>query len=423
MKTDYLIIGSSAAGCGCVEGIRKFDKKGEITVVSTDDNIIYSRPVISEYLTDELIEDNIKYRDDKFIKKNNIKFLSNNSIERINTKDKIAYLKNKNESIKFEKCFIGVGAEPIIPSELKINSNHIFTFSNLTEVKRLKNALESYKNIVVVGAGFIGLEAAYALKKLNKKVTIIELADRILSRQSDIFLSSLIEIDVIKNGIDIILNSCIKKIYLDEKNDVLINVETNNNQIIKTDAVICCIGVRPSIKIADSSEIKYNKGIIVNEYLETNAENIYAGGDVVEIYDITIGKNNLLPLWGAAVEQGKIAGQNITGEKKIYRGTIPMSPLKFLNIPGLSCGAVSNDNMENILYKTIKPHFVYKKFFFENERMIGYILLNDLSNAGIYTKLIRNKFKIPSEIKRKINEDNFSLSDLPEDFIKDDYDL
>jgi NAD(P)H-nitrite reductase large subunit len=420
LKTDYLIIGSSAAGCNCVEGICSIDKKSSITMISADDKIFYSRPVIAEYLTNELNTEEIKYRDNSFIKKNKIKFIPKTTAEKIDTKKKILF--TSNDKIEFKKLFIGIGGEPIVPPELQTENKNIFTFTSLNEISRLKNITDKYETITVVGAGFIGLEVAFSLRKLNKKVNLIELAPRVLERQSDEFLSNYIELKLLKNNIDIHTKTSIKKIKYDVDENITEIILTNGKKL-PSSSIVCCIGVKPSINLAKNSGIKCNRGISVNQYLETNKKDIFAGGDVIETKDISTGNIMPIPLWFAAAEQGIITGKNIAGEKFAYEGTIPMSPLKFLDIPGLSTGDVTKENDETILYKTERPEEIYKKYFIEKSFLKGYILLNDLSNAGILTKIIKNQIPLTDKIKEKLTKDEFSLADLPDEIIRADYEF
>lgn len=420
IKTKYLIIGSSAAGCNCVEGIRSVDKTGSITMVSLDDKIIYSRPVIAEYLTDKLDAEEIKYRNNDFIKKNKVDFIPNSEITKIVPVKKIAYI--SKEQIQYEKLFFGVGGAPIVPPELDITNKNIFTFTSINEVSRLKKLVANIDEFTVVGAGFIGLEVAHSLSKLNKKVNLIELAPRVLLLQSDKFLSEYISNFLSKQNIKIYTNTGIKEVVYDEKNNIQ-NIILTDEQMITSSIIVCCIGVRPSLNLAKKSGLKINRGIVVNKYLQTNKKNIYAAGDVIETTDLSTGDIKPIPLWFAASEQGLKAGKNMAGEKVSYEGTIPMSPLKFLDIPGLSTGDVTNETDDNIIYKTIKPQKIYKKYFIENNILKGYILLNDLNNAGIFTKMIKNKIEITDKIKNRLINDTFNLADLPENVIRADYGL
>lgn len=420
MKTDYLIIGSSAAGCNCVEGIRSIDNEGSITMISADSKIIYSRPVVAEYLTDELNKNELLYKNDTFIKKNNVDFFPETSAVAIDVKKGI--VKTENNEIEYKKLFIGIGGNPIIPSELQVENKNVFTFTNLIEVSRLKKIVAKYNEITVVGAGFIGLEVAHSLSKLNKKVNLIELADAVLKMQSDSFLSDYIKTFLEKLNIKIFTRNSIKNILINDKGDIE-KIVLSDEQKITSNAVISCIGVRPSLSLLQKTGIKTNRGIVVNKFLKTNKKNIYAGGDVIETIDVSNGDIKPIPLWFAAAEQGLKAGKNMAGKRVEYSGTIPMSPLKFLDIPGLSTGDVTFENDENITYKVSRPEKVYKKFFIKNNLLKGYILLNDLNNAGIFTKMIKNKIEISDNIRVKLKNDTFNLADIPDDIIRADYEF
>jgi NAD(P)H-nitrite reductase large subunit len=438
-KINYLIIGNSAAGINAAESIRQIDKKGSIAIVSEESCPAYSRPLISYFLGNKVSADGMYYKNESFYKENDIELLLNEKAVRIDVKNKAVELsprqpKNSGTKLYFEKLLIAVGGKSIIPpgtkkeqspsrSQSQVQSNGIFTFLSWSDTKNIQNFIKknNVKNVVVVGGGLIGLKATEGLLDIGIKVTIIELADKILSSTFDMNASRVIENALKKTGCNIVTGTTVEKISYNKssgKNKKVEKVILKNGKVIKTDMVITAIGVIPNIDIIRNTGIKAEKGILTDEYLQTNIPDIYAAGDVAQIYDIILEKTRTIAIWPNASRQGKIAGFNMAGIKKTYEGSFAMNSMEICGIPTISMGLTEPpDDTYKILSEYDKNSGTYRKIVLKDNVIVGAIFINKIDRTGIFAGLIKNKTNTESFGDALLNE-NFGLIYLPKEYRK-----
>jgi NAD(P)H-nitrite reductase large subunit len=418
LKFKYVIVGGSAGGIGAVEGIRRYDKKGAIALVSEEPYEPYSRPMISNYLAGEATFEKMQFRPTYFWENYRAKPLLGRRVANINFDEK--YLKIQgSKKLFFEKLLLAVGGKPFIPNVEGIKKTGIYTFSNLSDSQLLKDRIDEINKVVVIGGGLIGVSVTEAFAKLNKKVTIIELKDRILNLIVDDTTSHIIEGVMKKNGIQIITNNSVKQIKGKKQNKVKIDhVVLTDGQKIECDTVVIAIGVVPRTELLNSDDIRINKGILVDRYLSTNNPDVYACGDVSEAYDYIIGENRVLALWPLAYQGGRIAGSNMTGLKNKYQGGTIMSALKYFNVPAISVGIFNPDNRDNeyeIISSIDKDKINYKKIILKNGAICGLTFVGDIEKAGIYFNLIKEKIRL-QKFKNNLLSPEFGLSHLPKSY-------
>lgn len=406
----YLIIGNSVSGIWAVEGIREKDKNPSITIISGEKYQNYSRPLISYYLGGKLDRKDILYRDKDFYK--GINLVLNDPAKKIIPKDRRVETKS-GKSFHYDRLLIATGGTPIVPDIKGIKKDWIFNFYTMEDAENIKAYIRknNIKNAVVLGGGLIGLKATEALLELGIKVTIVELADRILSATFDKDASSIIESALNKIGCKLILNNTITEIKSD-------GVLLKDKKKIQTNMLIIAIGVKPNIDIVKGTGIKINRGIVVDRFMRTNIENIYAAGDVSEAEDLLIGGTRTIAIWPIASIGGKIAGMNMAGADIEYKGSIPMNSVELCGIPTISIGLTDPKQDGYEIIKTMdRTNSIYKKIVIKDNRVVGAIFVGNIERAGIYTGLIRDKVDI-STFKEHFLKDDFGFISLPESYRK-----
>ncbi|MCK5594787.1 NAD(P)/FAD-dependent oxidoreductase [bacterium] len=410
LKTEYLIIGNSASGAACIEGIRKIDKTGSITVISDENTFNYSRPLISYFLAGKVKKEEMPFRDKKFYSKNNVKLILGNMAKKLDTKKRIVCLSHGEKNI-FNKLLIAIGGSPIIPEIKGSWLDGVFAFTTFGDVVAIKDYIKNHtvKRAIVIGGGLIGLKAVEALIELGIKVSIVELADRILSTTFDTKASEIIQDALRKTGCNIFSNNTVVEILGKDNNKKVKSVTLKTRKQVPADLVITAIGVSPNIQLVKNTSISINKGILVDETMQTNVKDIYAAGDVCE-------KN--IPIWPNAFKQGRIAGENMAGGNAVYTGGIAMNSVELCGIPTISIGKTS---LEQDKYKILEMHkkeeLIYKKIVLENNHIVGCIFVGNIERAGIYTGLIINRVDI-SNVKDTLLEEDFGILALPEKYRK-----
>ena len=410
----YVIVGASAAGIGAVEAIRDVDPVGSITGISEELCPQYSRPMISDFVSGKTTFEKMMCREDAFWSKNNVQALTGRTAISLNFAEKYVEL-DKGERVSYEKLLIATGGKPFVPKMEGTDKDGVFTFTSLSDAERLAAKIENSKNVVVIGAGLIGVSVTEALVKRGLNVTLVELQEKILSLLLDSKGSDIIENVIRKAGVTIVTGQSVQRIIGKPENDQAVGgvVLTKGDQI-PCDAVIVAIGVIPRTELVVGTEVKLNRGIVVDNFMKTTVPDVFASGDVAETYDFTLNQNRLLPLWPLAVAEGKVAGYNMAGKKTEYAGGTNMSSLKYFGIPVISIGITNQkeDPAYEILVKHEPEKNLYKKVVLKDNVIVGVTLVNDIERAGTLFHLMKNRIKV-KKFKRELVSENFGLAILP----------
>jgi NAD(P)H-nitrite reductase large subunit len=410
----YVIIGASAAAIGAVEAIREVDPVGTMTVISEEECPQYSRPMISDFVGGKATFQRMMCREDDFWKQNNVEALTGRTAISLNLAGKSVALDN-GDKVQYEKLLIATGGKPFVPKMEGSDKEGVFTFTKIADAERLAEKLETARNIVVIGAGLIGVSVTEALVKRGLKVTLVELQDKILSLLLDAKGSDIVENVIRNDGVTIVTGQSVQRIVGKPDDDRAVGgVVLTKGEQVSCDAVIVAIGVVPRTELVAGTEIKLNRGIVVDNYMQTNVPDVYASGDVAEAYDFTLNQNRLLPLWPLAVAEGKVAGYNMAGKTTEYSGGTNMSALKYFGIPVVSIG-IANPKEETayeILVKHDPEKNLYKKIVLKDNVIVGITLVNDVERAGTLFHLMKNRVNVKKFKKSLVSED-FGLAMLP----------
>jgi len=381
----YVIIGNSAAGIGAVEGIRQIDKQGEITIITNEAHHTYSRPLISYLLLGKTTEDKMKYRGDKFYTDNNVKLLTNATVTKI-LADKKQVSLSDGSNIDYDKLMVATGSSPFVPPFEGLDTvKNKTTFMSLDDARKLDEMLakKPQAKVLIIGAGLIGLKCAEGIAKKASAITIIDLAPRILSSILEDESASIVQKHIEKSSdgksaaVEFKLASSVKKF---ESNSVVLE----NGETVNFDALVLAVGVRPNTALLkDIANI--DKGIIVNAKSESSAKDIYAAGDCTQTTDISSGQNKVMALLPNAYMQGECAGINMAGSDKPFDKAIPMNAIGFFGLHMITAGNYVGEVYIN------KEGENYKKLFYSDNKLNGFIIMGNVEKAGIYTSLIRER--------------------------------
>ncbi|MGD0406238.1 MAG: FAD-dependent oxidoreductase [Candidatus Bathyarchaeia archaeon] len=412
----YVIVGASAAGIGAVEAIREVDPVGTITVISEEPCPQYSRPMISDFVSGKADFNKMKCRTDEFWKENNVEALTGKKATALNLDEKTVQLEG-GEKVAYEKLLLATGGKPFVPKMEGSDKDGVFTFTTFKDAERLAAKIDSInaKAAVVIGAGLIGISVTEALLKRGLKVTMVELQDKILSLLLDAKASDLVEAVVRKAGVNIVTGQSVQKILGKPDNEGVVDgvILTKGDQV-PCDLVIVAIGVVPRTELVTGTAVKINRGIVVDNMMQTNVPDVYASGDVTEAYDFIMNQNRLLPLWPLAVLEGQVAGYNMAGKKTTYMGGTNMSSLKYFGTPIVSIGLANpkEDPALEVLVEHDAERNVYKKIVLKNNVIVGMTLVNCIERAGVLFYLMKNAINV-KRFKQKLLSDDFGLATLP----------
>jgi len=418
MNSKYVIIGACAAGTGAVEAIREADPTGTITIISEELYPQYSRPMISELVSGKSDMEKMKIRDATFWKKHNVHALTGRTATGINPKEKTVQLDN-GEKIGYSKLLLATGGKPFVPKMEGADKDGVFTFTTVSSAQQLitKINYSHAKKVVVIGGGLIGVSVSEALVKRGLDVTLVEYKNNILSLILDGISSKMVEAAIRKAGLNIATGLTVQKIVGTTKDSGVVGgVILTDGEPMQCDVVIIAIGVTPRTELAVSAGIKVNRGIVVDSYMQTSLSDIYASGDVAEVYDFVTKENRQLPLWPLAHEQGKIAGYNMVGKKVAYTGGTSMSALKYYGIPIISIGMANpqDPSAYEVLVKYDPAKRIYKKLVLKDNVIVGMTFVYAIERAGIIFYLMKNRVNV-EKFKQELLSDVFGLAALPVD--------
>ncbi|MEG0179887.1 MAG: FAD-dependent oxidoreductase, partial [Oscillospiraceae bacterium] len=340
MKT--LIIGGVAGGASAAARLRRLDENAEIILLERGKFISYANCGLPYYIGGEITDksDLTLQTPQSFYERFRIDVRTENEAIAINTQQKTVTVldksDNKTYNESYDKLILSPGAEPIRPNFDGIDDARIFTLRSIPDTFKIKEYINNTqaKTAVVVGGGYIGVEMAENLANTGLKVTVVELANHVIA-PLDFDMACDVHHYLRSKGIALRLNTGVKAFASGEKLEVILD-----NDSICADIVILAIGVRPDTKLAKEAGLDCDaKGsILVNEYMQTSNENVYAVGDAVKTVNFVSGQMGYIPLAGPANKQGRIAADNICDIKSTYKGTQGSAVLKLFDMTVATTG-------------------------------------------------------------------------------------
>lgn len=407
LETKYLIIGNSAGGIGAAESIREVDKSGRIVMISDEPYPAYSRPLISKYLAGERTVEEVLFRPVDFYEQNSIELLQGKKVNSLDLERKTVEVGN-GERIMWKKLLLATGGKPIVPDIRGLNKNGVFTFLTLDDAKSIAGYIGSSRRAVVIGGGLIGISVTEALMKLGVAVTVIEMKGRVLNTILDEEASLIAEENLKRKGIGIITTHTVSEIIGES---FVEGVTLDNSERITCEAVVIAIGVLPRTELTLNTEIKVNRGIVVDRYMATSCPDVYACGDVAEAYDYVYDLNRVIPIWPNAYIGGLVAGRNMVGVRAEYSGGVAMNSLNYFGLDIATVGAVTIPTDNNWEVISRRNSSVYKKVILSDDIVMGLLFIGDIDKSGVVFGLMRDRIRV-TDFKQALLADDFGMAYL-----------
>ncbi len=409
-KPYYVIVGNSVAGIAALEAIREIDRERPAVIIDREKRHVYSRPLISYYLEGRVDEELMRLRPSGFYKKMRAMTMLGREVKAIKPKKKQIVL-DRGTRIPYKKLLLAVGAEPVVPRIKGIEGPNIFTFTRLNDAISIRKAVKKKMDVVVIGAGLIGIKAAEALKALGARVTIVEIADRPLAAVLDGEAGKIVTAHIRRKGIRLLLSRSVKKIK--RKGKRIVSALLDDGDEIRCACVVVTVGVQPCPELYRDTGIKFRKGICVNNFMSTSVKGIYAAGDATEASALFEAKRNI-PIWPLAYEQGRVAGTNMAGGKKEYRAGMVMNSIEVFGLPLITLGSSSGEVGE-VLASRAKKGPGYKKVILKDDRIVGAIFIDDIERAGIISGLMLDEVDV-GPFKGELLKENFGYIYVPREY-------
>lgn len=385
---QYVIIGNGVAATGCVEGIRSADSEGKITVISGENRPVYCRPLISYYLEGKATPEKMNYRSEGFAEKMNCEFFYGRQAVQLRQDDKTVVL-DDGTVFPYDEVCIATGSVPFVPPFAGLDTvEKQFSFMTMDDALALDAAVNKDSRVLIVGAGLIGLKCAEGLHGRVASITVCDLADRVLSSILDIQSAAVMQQHLEENGIHLLLGDTVSRF---EKNVA----SMRSGAEVEFDVLVLAVGVKANTALARQAGAEVNRGILVNEKMETTVPSIFAAGDCTEGMDASLGQRRVLAILPNAYLQGRCAGINMAGGNAVHDRAIPMNSLGLLGLHAMTAGTAFSEADGGSMVEE-KSEAGWKRFFVKDGLLTGFMLLGDVDRAGIYTALIREKTPLDS---------------------------
>lgn len=385
---NYVIIGNGVAAAGCIEGIRIADKNSKITVISEEKYPVYCRPLISYYLEDKTNIEKMNYRSKSFYEDNNCDVIYGKKAVSVDDKAKNITL-DDGTCIDYDALCMATGSSPFVPPFEGLDTvENKFSFMTIDDTLALEKVLAKDSKVLVVGAGLIGLKCAEGIANKVAKITVCDLANRVLSSILDDECASVMQKHLEKHNIEFMLSDTAVKF---DKN----TAEMKSGKKVDFDILVLAVGVRANTEMFKNIGGDVNRGILVNDSMETSVQDVYAAGDCTEGNDISFGDKRVLAILPNAYMQGYCAGQNMAGEKAEFNNAIPMNSIGFFGLHAMTAGSYFDESCGGELFEEKTDNGI-KRLYTKDGLLTGYIIIGDVARCGIYTSIIREKTPLES---------------------------
>jgi nitrite reductase (NADH) large subunit len=398
---QYLIIGNGVAGNGAAESIRHLDPEGKIAIFTREKQYFYYRPALIDYLAGEKQEKDITIHPTAWYERMWIDLYRGTEIAEVNSTQKWVVAKD-GKRFPYDKILLACGAKSFRPPIKGAEAKGVFTLRTIEDTQAIREKALVCRRAVVLGGGVLGLEAGNSLRKLGLEVSVVEFFPRLLPRQTDVMAASILQRMMERMGFHFYLGAKTKEI-IQEGAGLQVCLEGGDS--IVTELVLISAGIRPDLQLNDSLKLQINKGLAVNDFMETKAAGIYAAGDLVEHRDQSYG------IWPASMEQGRAAGANMAGKEIPYTGTLPSNILKVAGINLFAAGDIDPEGKKNSVYQKDEVLDIYRKFVFQDRFLVGTILLGDTRGQEEVQRAIKMQ-KDVSSFKKNLAGGQFDISCL-----------
>lgn len=397
----YLIVGGSAAGMAAAQAIRGIDSKGAVCILSEEKDAPYFRPMIPFLISRKKSPAQIGLEGQGPYQARDIEVRLNTRAREVDP-SKRQVVAADGLVFSYDRLLIASGSRPHVPPDIEGTDHQgVFALRTLDDARRVAARADSTTHAVMLGGGLLNLKAAFALLERGIQVTLVVYSPEVLSQLMEPGDALLIRRALDAAGLKIITGTSATVIIADGKG--VTGVALDNGQEIRCQMVCIGKGVRPNAVWAADGTVDVDGGVVVDQFTGSSADHIYAAGDVAVTFDPITGDRMVTGLWTNAVEMGRCAGANMSGRPTAYGGTFGiLNATQVAQMPFVSMGIVHTADTNYDIHTRSGRDF-YRKLVFsvEDDRLIGALFVGDITNAGLYRLVIRERMAI-NDIKRHL---------------------
>ncbi|AUX87436.1 nitrite reductase (NAD(P)H) small subunit [Acinetobacter sp. ACNIH2] len=393
-KMKLVLVGNGLAGMRCLEDLLDMaPDRYEITVIGEEPWGNYNRIMLSPVLSGEKTFEDIMLHPHAWYLDKGIRFIADDPAVKIDRPRKQVHTQ-KGIVVDYDRLILATGSKPFVPPVKGADLKGVVSFRDIYDVNTMLEYCENKRNAVVIGGGLLGLEAAYGLKRRGMNVTVLHLMNRIMERQLDDRASQMLRHSIEQKGIRIITEANTEELV--GTDGQVRQVRLKDGSVLDADLVVFAVGIRPNIGLAQSAGLRTNRGVMVNDTMQTFDPSIYAVGECIEHRSQTFGL--VEPLWGQAFICASHLAEH--GSLTFKAPTVP-TQLKVSGVDVFSAGNFEpKDNFEDIILNDEKRQ-IYKRIIIQQDKVIGAVLFGDTEDGAWYAELIADQTPI-SNIRNKL---------------------
>ncbi len=392
-----LVIGGSAAGGSLCETARQLDPSAEITLVSQEPWPMYARCLLPKYVDGEKTQTELEFRPSQWAIDRNVRVIVDRAI-RVSAADRVVQLES-GEPLPYDRLGIATGASATRPPIPGLGAAGVFDLYTLDSAQAMKAWLPRVKRALVLGAGLIGMKAAAALVRLNKQVVIIEKMATVMPDTLDARAAERMRHLFAARGMRVLTNETVAEVLPDPRRHVR-GVRLASGDTVECEMLVCAVGTHPNADLIREAGGKTALGACVNEHLETSLPGVYAAGDAAQAPMLHTERVLSTANWFNSKREGRIAAYNMLGERTPYPGRVRANAVELLGLTMISVGQIMPESGEHQVLDD-PASAQYRHLIVQDDRLAGFVLLGNISEAGALTELLQSGRRI-SHVKDRL---------------------
>lgn len=380
--TMHIIVGNGVAGVTAAQAIRRADRSAEVHIVGDEPRLYYRRPMLWQYIAGEIDEQALYFRPQSWYESQGIQVHPGMRVTGIDRAAHRLHLADRRV-LTYDRLLLATGGQPFVPPIRGSDKEGVYCLRTLEDARAIKARAAQASAAIIIGGGLLGLETARSILRPDLPVTVLEFMPHLLPRQLDAAGAAVLQDLLTRMGLQIVTSAITDEILGDRS---ATGVRLKDGRTFPGELIVVSAGIRSRTGLAEAAGLEVNRGITVNQYMQTSDPDIFAAGDAAEFEGIVYG---IIP---AAMDQASVAAANMVQPgSKTYAGTVPSTTLKVVGI-NLTCLGNSNALGEGgftILNWTDRARGVFKKLVLRDGRVTGAILLGDTADTRIAQRLIQ----------------------------------
>jgi nitrite reductase (NADH) large subunit len=377
---NLVVVGNGMAGIACLEQVLKHSKKFRVTVFGDETHVNYNRILLSSVLAGERTAHEITLNPLEWYQSNGITLRLGVRIAAIDPAERLA-IGDDGSSTPYDKLLLATGSRAFLPPISGLDKQNVFTFRNLDDTRAILSAARPGAKAVVIGGGLLGLEAARGLQVQGCEVTVVHLLETLMNMQLDMTGGEYLQQKMEQLGVRVLTSRVTRRLLGD---GAVEGIEFANGELLEADLVVIAAGIRPNADLGSKAGLTVNRGIVVNDYMETSDPRVFAVGECVEH------RGQVYGLVAPLFEQGKVLAATITGNKgPTFEGWKPAAKLKIMGVDVFSAGEVQESEDAHAVRYEDPAMGVYKKLIIRDNRLAGVVLVGDAADSGRYMEWLR----------------------------------